>query len=171
MSAASVSSGEVLVSLQGLEMVYVPTSPFYMGDGLSSGSYRTPTFGVLPSSSDLIGTNSNFVYTASTNSTYAVRAADRRNNAVDDGSMSHYWSSASGNYPAWWQVDFKSDRRILYLGCRVCAGRSLRLLRVAPGIWKVLRAVLPAVGSSCGMAVRRIGVSPVYLTQSSMQSG
>ena len=57
------------------------------------------------------------------------------------------------------------------LGCRVCAGRSLRLLRVAPGIWKVLRAVLPAVGSSCGMAVRRIGVSPVYLTQSSMQSG
>ncbi len=115
-SAASVSSGEVLVSLQGLEMVYVPTSPFYMGDGFSSGSYRTPTFGVLPSSSDLIGTNSNFVYTASTNSTYAVRAADRRNNAVDDGSMSHYWSSAGGNYPAWWQVDFKSDRRILYFG-------------------------------------------------------
>ncbi|RHV86949.1 hypothetical protein DXA95_17305, partial [Odoribacter sp. OF09-27XD] len=34
-AASSLQSGDIPYSLQGLEMVYVPTSPFYAGDGVS----------------------------------------------------------------------------------------------------------------------------------------
>lgn len=144
-TAGQVTSGEVLLSLQGLEMVYVPTSPFYMGDGLSAGSFRSSSFGVLPASSDLIGTSSNFVYSASSNSNYASRAADRQNNAKDDGAMSWYWSNTSGNYPAWWQVDFKSEKKILYFGV---SGLCRELSSPAPGgTWYLEGSPTAAAGS------------------------
>lgn len=151
-------------------MVYVPTSPFYMGDGLSSGSYRTTNFGVLPASLDLIGTNSNFVYSASSNSSYASRAADRRNDALDHGNMSSYWSNTSGNYPAWWQVDFKSERRILYFGV---SGLCWESSSPSPGSTWYLegqRVAPPPVGSSFGVEVLRNGVNLPYPTLCSMLS-
>lgn len=85
--------------------------------------------------------------------------------------MSHYWSSASGNYPAWWQVDFKSDRRILYFGV---SGLCWEESSPSPGGTWYLEGS-PSGSSGSWVELWHGGPedwgSPVYLTQSSMQSG
>ena len=115
--ASSLQSGDIPYSLQGLEMVYVPTSPFYAGDGVSSGSFSSPAFGVFPSEYDIIGTNSNFSYSGNGSESaaaHANRAADRYNQGVYTSSSRHDWCGTV--FPAYWTVDFKSSRRILYFG-------------------------------------------------------
>ena len=116
-AASSLQSGDIPYSLQGLEMVYVPTSPFYAGDGVSSGSFSSPAFGVFPSEYDIIGTNSNFSYSGNGSesaASHANRAADRYNQGVYTSSSRHDWCGTV--FPSYWTVDFKSSRRILYFG-------------------------------------------------------
>lgn len=102
---------QVLFTFEGIEMVYVPTAPFYAGDGRSVYSFSSEAFGGIPAGYDLIGTNANFVYTASANSATAVHAADRKDVAIHD--ANYDWA---GIAPATWQVDFKTPRKILYFG-------------------------------------------------------
>lgn len=111
-----VSRGEVWTSVQGMEMVYVPTAPFYAGDGLSENSFSSPWLGVLPEAYDMIGTNSTYTYSASVNASLAANPADHLNQAIYDETNRHDWNSNTGVFPTWWQVDFKAPKRILYFG-------------------------------------------------------
>lgn len=103
---------KVLFSVQGIEMVYVPTAPYYAG-GHATKSFASSLFGIIPPEYDIIGTNNSYTYTAST-AALAANPADRINDAVYDASARHDWCGAS--VPCWWQVDFKSPKTILYFG-------------------------------------------------------
>lgn len=102
---------QVHVGFEGMEMVFVPSAPFFAGDGVSEGSFASFTWGGIPAEYDLIGTSSNFAYTASSNAGIASQAADRQNWATHDATKD--WTAV---VPAWWQVDFKTPKEILYFG-------------------------------------------------------
>lgn len=102
---------QVHVSFEGMEMVFVPSAPFFAGDGVSEGSFASSAWGGIPAEYDLIGTNSGFTYTASSNAGAAPQVADRQNWATHDATKD--WT---GVVPAWWQVDFKTPKEILYFG-------------------------------------------------------
>ena len=114
-SGASLSKADFGDDLSGvyvmgyaIEMVYVPTGAYYLGDGYSSGSFGKSVIGGLPSVYDLIGSDVSFVYSASGGT--ASNAADRRDNSTSSATA---WSpGASG----WWQVDFREARKIRYFG-------------------------------------------------------
>lgn len=101
----------VHIGFEGMEMVFVPSAPFWAGDGVSAGSFASSTWGGIPAEYDLIGTNSNFSYTASSNVGAAPQAANRQNWATHDATKD--WTAV---VPAWWQVDFKTPKEILYFG-------------------------------------------------------
>lgn len=102
---------QVHIGFEGIETVFVPSAPFCAGDGSSKGGFSTSTWGGIPAEYDLIGTNSSFAYTASSNAGVAFQAADRQNWATHDATKD--WTAV---VPAWWQVDFKSPKEILYFG-------------------------------------------------------
>lgn len=112
----AVLSGAVPYSVQGMEMVYVPTAPFYAGDGLSTGTFASSNFGILPAQYDVIGTNSNFAYSSNgTESGRANVAANHVNRGTFISSSRQDWCGTA--FPAWWMVDFgSSPKRILYFG-------------------------------------------------------
>lgn len=103
--AALLREKRVRFDFQAIEMVYIPVCPFYAGDGVSENSFSSPDFGRIPGSCDLIGNNSNYSYTASGG--VAAHVTTHVNNG------SNRWSAG---VPAWWQVNFKSPKRILYFG-------------------------------------------------------
>lgn len=101
----------ILYAFEGIEMVYVPTASFYTGDGVSPSGFRSPAFGGIPAGYDIIGTNSSFTYTGSSDGGNAVHAADRRNSHFHN--ADYAWTAPA---PAIWQVDFKAARTIRYFG-------------------------------------------------------
>ena len=109
----SFEAGKVYTSIQGIEMVYVPTAPFYAGDGGSSDCFANPDFGILPAEYDIIGTNSNFAYTGSTTA-LAAMPADRLDHGYWNANDRHDWSGVGKE--SWWRVDFKEPKHILYFG-------------------------------------------------------
>lgn len=108
-TAEALRNGKILYEIQGIEMVYIPTAPFYAGDGVSEHGFSS-SFGAIPARYDIIGMNSNYAYTAS-GGTNVAKAADRVNNALN---INNCWYNATA--PSWWQVDFKSEKTILYFG-------------------------------------------------------
>ena len=46
---------QVHVSFEGMEMVFVPSAPFFAGDGISEGSFASSAWGGIPAEYDLIG--------------------------------------------------------------------------------------------------------------------
>lgn len=123
-------SQQIFFAFEGIEMVYIPTAPFYLGDRYSVNTFNSTTLGGIPAEDDIIGSNSGFTYTASSNSNLAVNAADRKNIALQPDKIA--WSGVA---PAVWQVDFKTARKICYFG----VSGEYRLLdkgRAVPdGIW------------------------------------
>lgn len=113
LTAAVLNGGNVLLSLQGLEMVYLPTASFYAGDGISANCFSDSDFGILPAEDDIIGTNPNFIYTGSTTA-LANAPADRLDDGYWDAADRHDWSGVGKE--SWWRVDFKTPKRILYFG-------------------------------------------------------
>lgn len=107
----NVLNKRVHISFEGIEMVLVPSAPFFAGDGVSEGGFTSSTWGGIPAEYDLIGTNGNFAYTASSNAGTASQVADRQNWATHDAGKD--WTAV---VPAWWQVDFKTPKEILYFG-------------------------------------------------------
>jgi hypothetical protein len=117
LTGASVLSGSVRFSLHGLELVYLPPGPFYAGDGISESSFSTSFFGGIPASSDIIGTDVSYVYSANgseSSSVYANRVADRYNQGIYNASSRRDWCGTT--FPATWQVDFGVAKKILYFG-------------------------------------------------------
>lgn len=102
---------QVHVSFEGIEMVFVPSAPFFAGDGIADEGFTSFTWGGIPAEYDLIGTSNTFTYTASSNAGTAAQAADRQNWATHDATKD--WTAV---VPAWWQVDFKTPKKILYFG-------------------------------------------------------
>lgn len=108
---------QVLLSMHGLEMVYVPTGPFYAGDGVSEKGFTTSAFGAIPPEYDIIGTSTTFVYSANGGETSAAQVrlpADRYNQGVLNTTSRHDWCGTV--FPAWWRVDFTEPREIRYFG-------------------------------------------------------
>lgn len=101
----------VPLSFESIETVFIPSAPFFAGDGVSAGSFASPAWGGIPAEYDLIGTNSTFTYTGSSNAGAAPQVADRQNWATHD--VTKDWTAV---VPAWWQVDFKTPKKILYFG-------------------------------------------------------
>lgn len=112
LSPEDFSEKNVRFAFEGIEMIYMPTSPFYAGNN-SDGGFDVHTLGGLPAECDLIGASSNYIYTASSNSAYASYPAGRVNNAVHNPAAIRDWSSV---VPAWWRVDFRTPKKILYFG-------------------------------------------------------
>lgn len=108
----SFEAGKVYTSIQGIEMVYIPTAPFYAGDG-SSYSFSNPNFGILPAECDIVGTDPAFTYTGSTTA-LAAMPADRLDHGYWDANNRHDWCGVGKE--SWWRVDFKLPKRILYFG-------------------------------------------------------
>lgn len=110
LTSEALRNGKILYEIQGMEMVYIPTASFCAGDGVSENSFSSWAFGTIPARYDIIGTNSNYVYTASGGTNF-VKAADRVDNALN---INNCWYNAA--VPSWWQVDFKSEKIIRYFG-------------------------------------------------------
>lgn len=157
-AASSLQSGDIPYSLQGLEMVYVPTSPFYAGDGVSSGSFSSPAFGVFPSEYDIIGTNSNFSYSGNGSesaASHANRAADRYNQGVYTSSSRHDWCGTVFRL-----TGLSTSRvRVAYFISVFLAYSAACIMRVLPGrgIWKVRRTIRP--GMICGTEGQSTGAN------------
>ena len=109
----SFESDKVYASVQGIEMVYIPTAPFYAGDGGASGGFSDPNFGILPAEHDIIGTDPGFAYTGSTTA-LAAMPADRLDHGYWNPNDRHDWSGVGKE--SWWRVDFKTPKHILYFG-------------------------------------------------------
>lgn len=108
-----VQNGDVPYSLQAIEMVYVPTAPFYVGDGVSSNAFSSAFFGGIPPEYDILRSNL-FTYSANSESNRANFAADRVNQGVYHSNNRRDWCGTV--FPAYWQVDFGRAKKILYFG-------------------------------------------------------
>lgn len=108
---------QVFLSMHGLEMVYIPTGPFYAGDGVAEKGFTKPEFGAIPPEYDLIGTDRVFGYAANGGETSAAQVclpADRYNQGELNTADRHDWCGTV--FPAWWRVDFTEPREIRYFG-------------------------------------------------------
>lgn len=112
LSPEDFSERRVVFAFEGIEMVYMPGFPFYAANNVDGG-FNTLTLGGIPAERDLIGTNSNYIYSGSSNSAYVQYPAGRVNNAVHNPALIRNWSSV---VPAWWRVDFRTPKKILYFG-------------------------------------------------------
>ncbi len=109
---------QVYVMAYAIEMVYVPFGPFYLGDQTSNNSFLSHTSGVLPESADILDNVSGYSYSLSKNILTGSLA-----NVTDHSPAPDYANSTMYFYaPAYWQVDFKTPKKILYFG--VCGARN-----------------------------------------------
>lgn len=115
--AAMFADSRAHLEIEGMEMVYIPGGPFFAGDSRGEKSFRMPDFGIIPLRCDLIGNNSTFGYSASSGTANAVT-----------GHVNNSGSLWVASVPAWWQVDFKTPKRILYFGVS-----SPAAIRAVPG--------------------------------------
>lgn len=163
----SFEAGKVYTSIQGIEMVYVPTAPFYAGDGGSSGGFADPNFGILPAEYDIIGTDPGFAYTGSTTA-LAAMPADRLDHGYWNANDRHDWSSVGKE--AWWRVDFKTPKHILYFGVSGLPDSSPNPAIPATD-WYLEGSQNASQGIRFGTEGRNIGASLTIPIRCSGQSG
>lgn len=92
--------GQVLVSAQAIEMVYVPRGAFRIGDGVSEKSFRRAWF-PLEKEYDVMSREYTFNASGTAAGSKPAAAADRINDNTT--STASVWT---GSADSWWKVDF-----------------------------------------------------------------
>ncbi len=135
LTASAITSGDLLFSIQGIEMVLIPAASFYAGDQEASGAFSNAAFGTILPEYDLIRIDSGYVYSSNgSESMNASRVANRHKQGVYDASARLDWCGTA--IPAMWQVDFKTAKKILYFGVSGVSGLSWGGFPPAPaGDW------------------------------------
>lgn len=115
-------SGEIEMSLQCIEMVYVPQGAYYLGDGASKNSLRKKFRQILPEWDLIDSKDKTQKYKASTmysnNFIYSVSGPANRvsegynHSGVATGNI--YFTAAGNN--AFWQVEFAEPKTVRYFG-------------------------------------------------------
>lgn len=129
-SAADIENNKVYVSVSAIETVLISYGAYYVGDPISHSAFRE--IWIQPEW-DIIGTNSNYKYTASSSlAGYAGPAilANRFNFSANHAAYS--WWSGGGSRNEWWMVDFGEGKTIRCFG--VSGNVSYPTARPA-GVW------------------------------------
>lgn len=118
-SVADLQSEAMEMSLQCIEMVYVPMGPYYLGDGVSKNTFRKKFRQILPEW-DLINSHDpsqKFTASAPYGANVSVSGPANR---VSEAYAS--WTVASGNIyfttagESYWQVEFAEPKTVRYFG-------------------------------------------------------
>ncbi len=119
-SAAEIQAGKIEMSLQCIEMVYVPQGAFYLGDGVSSKTFRKKLRQILPEW-DLIDSHDptqKFTASPVSNAIYSITGpANRVSEDINNGGATTgntYYSAA--NIEGYWQVEFATPKTVRYFG-------------------------------------------------------
>ncbi|MDE5611066.1 MAG: SUMF1/EgtB/PvdO family nonheme iron enzyme [Odoribacter sp.] len=119
-SAAEIQAGKIEMSLQCIEMVYVPQGAYYLGDGVSTKTFRKKLRQILPEW-DLIDSHDptqKFTASPVSSSIYSVTGpANRVSEDINNGgatTANTYYSYA--NVEGFWQVEFATPKTVRYFG-------------------------------------------------------
>lgn len=111
LTTQNINDGEVMISAQALEMVYIPRGPFRLGDGVSEKGFHHKAF-PLPEKYDIVTTEYGFQSKKDTE--HPERAADRINDVCGTENSAWVGTSSGEN---WWLIDFGAkERKITYFG-------------------------------------------------------
>lgn len=125
LTEAQIKGSMVQFAAVGIEMVYVPTSVYKLGDSYSRKTFRK-AYTPIPSEYDLVDTN----YAIVADSGDPLLAADRIND--NEASASSAWKPSKGT-SAWWRIDFgeneKDWKTIRYFGVNAAKGSP------KPAVW------------------------------------
>lgn len=115
LSATDFEQGNVEMALMCVEMVYVPQGAFYLGDGVSTNTFKTNYRPILPEW-DLIKDDGTQKYTASETVTgYSVNAPANRVNEGRSKVYRNSWYSNAGK-AAIWKVELPEAKAVRYFG-------------------------------------------------------
>lgn len=115
-TADDIAKENVFISVQGIEMVYVPHGAYALGDNHSANSFlpiERSLYGPIPEVADIVDNNSGYVISASHAYFPASYAADHVNNPLY--SMLYTWYSNT-NVETTWKIDFNVPKTIKFFG-------------------------------------------------------
>lgn len=115
LTATDFEQGNVEMALMCVEMVYVPQGAFYLGDGVSTNTFKTNYRPILPEW-DLIKDDGTQKYTASeTMAGFSVEAPANRVNEGRNQMQKNGWRSNAGK-AAIWKVELPEAKAVRYFG-------------------------------------------------------
>lgn len=115
-TAADIAKEDVFISVQGIEMVYVPNGVFAAGDGHSANSFlpvEQELHGFMPEEADIVTNDSGYVITAAHSYYPATNAASRVNDPIYSATASWYSYSLVETF---WKIDFTRQRTVRFFG-------------------------------------------------------
>lgn len=114
-SATDFEQGNIEMALMCIEMVYVPKGAFYLGDGVSAGTFKTNYRPILPEW-DIIKNDGKQKFSASeTMSGFSVEAPANRVNEGRQYQQMNGWRSNAGK-AAIWKVELPEPKTVRYFG-------------------------------------------------------
>ena len=127
-TATELQAGKIEMSLQCIEMVYVPQGAYYLGDGVSTKTFRKKLRQILPEWDVIDSHDPTQKFTASTAYTPGSPTSDPASLANRVVETYGHTGVATGNifYSApgegYWQVEFATPKTIRYFGVSGVAG-------------------------------------------------
>lgn len=139
---SELQSGAVEMSLQCIEMVYVPQGAFYLGDGASKNSLKKKFRQILPEWDLIDSHDKTQKYTASTrrSDAYTYSVSGPANRVTENYNHS---GVASGNIyftapgDGFWQVEFETPKEVKYFGVSGLYNHE----SYRPGTWELQASV------------------------------
>lgn len=136
---SELQSGAIEMSLQCIEMVYVPQGAYYLGDGASKHSLRKKFRQILPEWDLLDSKDKTQKYTASAmyQSGYPFSVSGPANRVSEEGyadsrvATGNVYFTAAGD--GFWQVEFAEPKQVRYFGVSGLAGHT----SYRPGTWEL----------------------------------
>lgn len=127
---SELQSGAIEMSLQCIEMVYVPQGAYYLGDGASKNSLKKKFRQILPEWDLIDSHDKTQKYTASSAqypNGYAYSVSGPANRVTENYGHSgvatgNIYFTASGD--AFWQVEFATPKEVKYFGVSGLAGHG-----------------------------------------------
>lgn len=139
---SELQSGAIEMSLQCIEMVYVPQGAYYLGDGASKNSLRKKFRQILPEWDLIDSHDKTQKYTASTQyadgNSYSVSGpANRVTEAQGTAGIAsgNIYMTAAGD--GFWQVEFETPKEVRYFGVSGLIGYH----NYRPGSWELQASV------------------------------
>lgn len=127
LTTADFSNGEVECAAMCMEVVYVPTGAYWLGDGISNKTFKTNSRPILPQY-DLIRNDGTmkFYATGDINSAdYKKYPPENAANRINESRnvIDNAWYATTASDSRWW-VEFDTPKRVRYFGVSGVSGRT-----------------------------------------------
>lgn len=138
-SESDIRAGNIEMSLQCIEMVYVPQGAFYLGDGISRNSFRKKFRQILPEWDLIDSRDTTQKYSASPryDDGYPYSVSGPANRVSEEGyrdtrvATGNIYFTARGD--GFWQVEFAEPKTVRYFGVSGMAGHE----SYRPNTWEL----------------------------------